>query len=285
MIQAVPDFWDAQIRFDMSCQETLEALSLYLDDQLATHQRAACEEHLDQCPVCRSSMAELRELTQGLSSLRRAKAPAELASSISARLAIEAAARRRQSELPLNARLVQWVRPWVMPYTVGSLASILLFFIMFSSLRPHLRALREAEIANREQDEVTLTIINLNRANEPLDITKPVPPDVYAAQRAPFTVESPSLNPGGALATLTVSSNHGHMKDDDDMLVVTDVYSNGSASLAEVMQAPRDRRMLEDFETALRKDPAFVPASFDGRPKTMRVVFRIQKVDVFATEY
>ena len=66
----------------------------------------------------------------------------------------------------------------------------------------------------------------------------------------------------------------------DDMIVVADVFSNGSASLASVVQAPRDRRMLADFDSALRQDAAFVPASWDRRPETMRVVFTVQKVDV-----
>ena len=64
------------------------------------------------------------------------------------------------------------------------------------------------------------------------------------------------------------------------MMVVADVFSNGNASLADVVQAPRDRRMLADFESALRRDAAFVPASLDRRPDTMRVVFSVQKVDV-----
>ena len=66
----------------------------------------------------------------------------------------------------------------------------------------------------------------------------------------------------------------------DPAVVVADVFSNGSASLADVVQAPRDRRMLDEFESALRQDAAFVPASMDRRPDTMRVVFAVQKVDV-----
>src|SRR2546425_738271 len=103
-----------------------------------------------------------------------------------------------------------------MPYTVGSFASIILFFLMFTGLRP------------------------------------------------PYPQPQPPL-----------ASNEF-----DDMVVVADVFSNGSASLADVVQAPRDRRMLDDFESALRRDPAFVPASLDRRPDTMRVVFTVQKVDV-----
>jgi len=44
----------------------------------------------------------------------------------------------------------------------------------------------------------------------------------------------------------------------DDMVVVADVFSNGSAALADVVQAPRDRQMLADFEVALRQSAAFV---------------------------
>ena len=54
-----------------------------------------------------------------------------------------------------------------------------------------------------------------------------------------------------------------------------------AASLAEVVTPPRDKRMLDEFESALRQDAAFVPASVDRRPDTMRVVLSfVQRVDV-----
>jgi hypothetical protein len=106
---------------------------------------------------------------------------------------------------------------------------------------------------------------------------------MFSAQRAPFAEQSPSLNPGGSLAALTgsyVRPRTSNFEDADDMIVVADVFSNGAASLAGVVQAPRNRRMLDEFEVALRRDAAFVPASMDRRPDTMRVVFAVQKVDV-----
>ena len=69
------------------------------------------------------------------------------------------------------------------------------------------------------------------------------------------------------------------------MIVIADVFSNGSASIADVVQAPRNRQMLADFEVALRQSAAFVPASLDRRPDTMRVVFSVQKVDVRDTSF
>jgi hypothetical protein len=259
----------------MSCEEIQRALSSYIDDALALPVRAACDRHLEQCPVCRAQLAEVRALTRRLASLARPVAPHDLASSVSAALTIESAALRRAPHVPLGVYLVRWLRPRLMPYTIGTFASLILFFTLFSALRPHLVALREAELAERE---ATIYRVFVPRSGE-YDIMQPVSSEDLSRSRAPYAVESPSLNPRGALAALALSQSRGHVGD-DDMVVVTDVFSDGHASLAGVVQAPRDRRMLEDFQVALREGPAFVPASFDRRPQTMRVVFVVQKVSV-----
>ena len=262
----------------MSCQETQQALSLYVDDQLAQPVRAACDEHLRECPICRDELAGLRAVSRGLAALARPAPPAGLAAAISDALQIEAAARLRQPVLPLGVRLSRWLRPRVLPYTVGSCASLLLFTMMFNALLPHMKALSEASIAAREADMATYKIIYLGTDGP--NIYEPITPELFAAQRAPVGIESPSLNPRGALAALTRAQSHGHDAGEDDMIVVTDVFSNGRASLADVVHPPRDRRMLDEFKDALRKNAAFVPASYDRRPETMRVVFVVQKVDV-----
>lgn len=260
----------------MSCEEIQRTLSSYIDDALALPLRAACDRHLEQCPVCRAELAELRALTRGISSLTRPAAPPDLAFSIMDELAIEAAALRREPRLPLSVHVVRWLQPRLMPYTIGTFASLLLFISLFSALRPHLVALREAELATRE---AALYKVFVPRSGE-FDITQPVSPESLSRSRAPFAVESPSLNPRGALAALALSHARGRKGEEDDMIVVADVFSDGQASLASVVHAPRDRRMLEDFQVALREGPAFVPASFDRRPQTMRVVFVVQKVSV-----
>jgi Putative zinc-finger len=262
----------------MSCQETQQSLSLYVDDQLALPVRAACDEHLRECPVCRAELAEIRAISRSLATLARPVPPANLASSISDALQIEAAARERQPILPYRVRLARWLRPRLMPYTVGSFASLLLFGVMFNALRPHMRALNEAAIAAREADAASYKLIYVGA--EGPSIFEPITPELFAAQRAPFNIESPSLNPRGALAALTSKQSHGHDEGEDDMIVVADVFSNGRASLADVVQPPRDRRMLDEFQVALRQNAAFVPAYYDRRPETMRVVFVVQKVGV-----
>jgi hypothetical protein len=269
----------------LSCEEIQQELSLYLDDELTLPARASADEHLQRCPVCRAQLAELRLITRGLSQLARPAAPPELISSINDALMIEAAARLRQPRLPFNVRLAAWLRPRLMPYTVGSLASILLFVGMLAALRTSMTTFRDWDKASRQSDQAAYRIIEVTGVDKGYDLTKPVAPDAFAAMRAPYAIESPSLNPRGALAALTRSQLHTHEQEDDDMVVVTDVFSNGSASLAGVVQPPRNRRMLDEFQAALRQNAAFVPASYDRRPETMRVVFIVQKVKVNEQEF
>jgi hypothetical protein len=260
----------------MSCEETRQTLSLYLDDCVSLPARVAIDEHLDRCPVCRAEAADLRSLTRKLSLMSRPKPPAELADSISDLLTIEAAARRQGPRPSWGRRILRFVEPRLMPYSVGSFASVILFTLMLSALRPHFVALREAA---------------LQSSSGPIFVMRPQPgydlysPEDFARSRAPFAEQSPTLNPGSALAALSRAYARTHpsyfRSDDDDMIVVTDVFSNGSASLAEVVQPPRDKRMLDEFESALRQDAPFVPASYDRRPDTMRVVISLgQKVEV-----
>jgi hypothetical protein len=256
----------------MTCEETTQLLSQFIDDVLSLPLRVTVEEHLDRCPVCRAHAAELRSVSRSLRQLARPVTPAELASSITRALRIEAAARLQSPERSFQERLALWLEPRLMPYSVGSFASVVLFFSMFVALSPHFMALQQAA----RQMETVLVF----RASPGYDLNKPVTSEDFSARRAPFAEQSPSLNPGGALAALTGSYAHNVNQDADDMIVVADVFSNGSASLADVVQAPRDRQMLADFEYALRQSAAFVPASLDRRPDTMRVVFTVQKVDV-----
>src|SRR5215211_216050 len=132
----------------MSCEETRQTLSLYVDDCVSLPARVAIDEHLDRCPVCRAETAALRSLTRSLSLMERPKSPAGLADSISDLLTIEAAARRQAPPPSIGRRIARFLEPRLMPYSVGSFASVILFTLMFAALRPHFIALREAALQN-----------------------------------------------------------------------------------------------------------------------------------------
>ena len=257
----------------MLCEDAKRSLSSYIDDAVTLPARVAIDEHLNVCPVCRAEVSGLRALSRELGMMARPVPPADLPLAINEALAIEAAARRQTPRISFADRVARFLEPRLMPYSIGSVASVILFIAMFAGLRPHFVALHEAAAQNS-----AVYVIPAN-----YDLTKPVNSVDFAASRAPFAEQSPTLNPKGALATLTRSyadPRPDRNEDADDMIVVADVFSNGSASLADVVHPPRNRQMLNDFQMALRQDAAFVPASMDRRPDTMRVVFSVQKVDV-----
>lgn len=267
----------------MSCEETRQSLSLYVDDCVSLPNRVAIDEHLDRCPVCRAEVTELRSLTRGLALLSRPAPPSNLVASISNALYIEAAARRQAPKPSFSFLVERFVKQRLIPYTVGSFASVIMFFSMFAALRPHFVALREAAI--QQQGGF------LGGGGPGLvgyDLNEPVTAASFAQKRAPFGSLSPTLNPNGSLAALQrayAHSSESYYDPNDEMVVVAVVFSNGAASLSDVVQPPRDKRMLDDFESALRKDPAFVKASLDRRPDTMRFYFwcrngAVERVDV-----
>ena len=249
----------------MTCEETRQSLSSYVDDCVSLSVRVAIDEHLDRCPVCRAEVAELRSLTRSLSLMTQPIAPVDLAVSISDLLTVEAAARRQAPPQSWSYRILRFLEPRLMPYTVGSFASVIMFVLMLNALRPHFVALREASLHHN--------VFVVGSIDPVYDLYSP---EDFARS------QSPSLNPEGRLAALTRRHAHfGNAPDEDDMIVVANVFSNGAASLAEVVTPPRDKRMLDEFESALRQDAAFVPASVDRRPDTMRVVLSfVQRVDV-----
>lgn len=261
----------------MTCEETQKQLSSYLDATQSPDTRTQTDAHLAVCPVCRQELCEMQETLRAFRSLARPAAPADLVPSIQYALTIERAAQFAEPAAPFYSRLSRLFETHFLPYSVGAMASLLLVFFMYGVLRAQYIAEAEWQRLSSEHAQQ----IDTNDVQFITDVTKPVPipPEQFVASRQEFTNESPSLNPRGALAKL-VGSNTGASEGDDDLMIVADVYSNGQASVAEVMQPPRDPQMLRQFQQAMRQNAAFVPASLDHRAQTMRVVFVMQKIDV-----
>jgi hypothetical protein len=246
----------------MTCEETQKSFSPYLDGRVPHGVCADVDAHLEACPVCRSEFARTRSLVRSLSNLERPAAPVNLAASINELLLIERAARRQQPTGSLPARALRWLEPRLMPYTVGALASLILFIGIVNGLRPQFRLLKELALAARQASDESLDTSLFEGGG--YDVTKPVP----------------TINPNGALAALIQTPSRGGDDDADDMVIYADVFSNGSASLAGVVQPPRNPRLLDEVQEAFRRTPAFVPASLDRRPPTLRVVISVSKVNV-----
>ena len=251
----------------MTCEETQKSFSPYLDGRLARDMSAGLDAHLEVCPVCRMEFARTRTLVRSLAQLERPVVPSDLVASVNELLLIERAARRQQPVGSFSARLLRWLEPRLMPYMVGALASLILFIGVVNALRPQFRVLRELTIAAREAADESLD--NSLFEGGGYDVTKPVL----------------TINPNGALAALIQTPSRGGDDDADDMVIYADVFSNGSASLAGVVQPPRNPRLLDEVQEAFRRTPAFVPASLDRRPPTLRVVISVSKVSIHESSF
>jgi hypothetical protein len=70
---------------------------------------------------------------------------------------------------------------------------------------------------------------------------------------------------------------------DEEVVVVADVYSDGEARIADVVESSGDKRKMERLQAAFRADrmaPPFVPATLDNRSNVVRVILKFQNVDV-----
>jgi anti-sigma factor RsiW len=268
----------------MNCQEFRQNLTLYVDDALDAAHRAASDEHLPTCPLCRADLSDVRTIRRRLQTIARPFVSEEMTNQIRGSIATEIFARRaiRQPVLSRSRRR-NWFENGLMPYSVGTFASVLLFAIVFMALQHSITTIRNIRLS-------AVSAAELPRSDAPVlfaahaktrrsDSALPFSPAEYAALRSPFALESPSINPKSAFVAVASSLVKGEMSD-DAVIVVADVFGNGIAKIADVIEPPRDQRTLDELERVLQSEPAFVPASYDNRPNSVRVVFMIQRVEI-----
>jgi hypothetical protein len=263
----------------MKCSEVKFNLSLYSDEILSADERGELDAHLDTCPLCRQDLSEYQSVRNGLRSLSRPT----LASDILANLRSTIAAQLRPAAYGPAFRLIEdrrsWFEAWMMPSAVGTVASIvvgvfMLWAILFTARNP-------SEFASAAKPSGTSIMLARNNAvlgPDSIDLS----PSEYADSRLAVAGESPSINPQGALIALTRSFVRGKMND-EEVVVVAEVFGNGLARITEVVEPTNDSRAIEQLERALDSDPTyapFVPASYDKRSETTRVILKIQNVNV-----
>lgn len=259
----------------MKCESLQLNISLYLDSVLSGDERTVLDEHLNECPLCRQKLTDFQELRQSLRVLSRPGIPAGVSNSIRLAVASESAARSQGSFF--SPAVHAWLRSWLMPSGVGAFASVFVAFLVLWTLHSATNGIAQKPglaKASNASDAVLLA----GRGPNDLDMT----PTEYAQERSLIAGESPSVNPNGALIALTKSLVRGEMKD-DEVVVVADVFGDGLAQISEVVEPSHNHLAIAELEKALRSDPAyapFVPANLDGRSNSVRVVLKLQSVDV-----
>lgn len=267
----------------MKCSELQFELALSVDGASGEPRRAAVESHLSVCPLCRQSDTEYREMLEQLGSIKRPAAPAFLKQRINESLRNELD-RGRRPWPPVTSDLREWLQMRVMPYGVGVLASLMIGVTFLTMMFSGMLAPRVSETTARTGESSIMIASNRSPYEDPLsgDVISPID---FAKTRMAYSAESPSINPQGALVALTKSFMRGKMKD-EEVVVVADVFSNGLARVAEVVEPSDDVKAVAELEKALQSDPAFapfVPATLDDRPDSVRVVLKFQSVNVEAS--
>lgn len=93
---------------------------------------------------------------------------------------------------------------------------------------------------------------------------------------------SPEVNPAGALVALTRSIVRGDIKD-EEVVIVADVFGDGLANIAEIVEPPSDAEAMRELQRAFETEPEaapFLPTRISAGRDAVRVVFKIQRVDV-----
>ncbi len=263
----------------MNCENLQFNLSIYLDDVLTDEERAATDEHLARCPLCRQKLSDFQVLQRDLRMMPRPVLSNELLNSVRNRVAT---ANLQPAEPTYSERFQAWARVFLIPYTVGTAASLLFgFLILWALLSANTGMNTESEFTTYEAPKTSSVLLTQSTPNYSNDFE--VTPLNFANERLSVSSVSPSVNPQGALVALTKSFVRGEMKD-DEVVIVADVFGNGLAQIAEVVEPSKDRRAVQELEKALKTNPdyapPFVPANMDHRSETVRVVIKFQTVNV-----
>lgn len=267
----------------MKCEDLQFNLPLYSDDILTDEERDVLKVHLAACPLCRQKLSDLQEIRNSLRILARPAMPEQILASVRFAVAAELEAANPSPQfLVFNETFGEWLRKRLMPFGVGAFASVLFGFLLLWSMMSSVNNIQPtSEIIQTQpfsDKTVLLANANTNQTINDFDLT----PTEYAATRISVAGESPSLNPQGALVALTKSLMRGEMKD-EEVVVVADVFGNGLAQITEVVEPSENRRAVYELEKALKTDSTyapFVPADIDRRSDSVRVVFKIQSVNV-----
>ncbi len=263
----------------MKCENLQLNISVYFDDILTDGERAAVDEHLVRCPLCRQKLADFQMLRRDLRVLARPEVSNDLMMSVRNRVAQQVKS-NQPSYFTEDFR--RWLQMRLMPYTVGTAASLVIGFTLLWMLLSNANNAREFELAKITPNSKTTTMLTNSNSQFSTNDFELSAAD-FAAARISVSGNSPSVNPQGALIALTKSIMRGKMKD-DEVVVVADVFGDGLAQIAEVVEPSKDINAVRELEKALKTNPdyapPFVPANLDQRSNTVRVVLRIQKVNV-----
>lgn len=259
----------------MKCQDIQFELSLYFDDILLPAETERVNAHLDTCPLCREKLSGYQAVRNDLRSSQSFTPPQALVESVRSAVRSVLVPQFASPEFRLLNEKRNWLDTWLMPSAVGSFATLIFALtLLWVILLPVSRT--EMAITPSRNSTVYLASTNTNIVDG-IDLS----PLEFANTRLSVSGESPSINPQGALIALSRSLVRGEMKD-EEVVIVADVFGDGLAQIAEVVEPPQTEAQILELRKAFQSTDfaPFVPASMDRRSNSVRVVFKMQSVNV-----
>ena len=268
---------------DMRCEDLQIDLASYTDDALPEENVAVLRDHLTACPLCRQALDDMRKLQVRLRSLPRPEIPQAVLASVRRSIRVNGEPAMQPFGLFGSSLSVTSYRLWLASYSIAACASVVFGIAFFWLI--FLANVNAGRISRSTVDRSSATPVYGVPVLDPSSRVILSPKD-FANTRLDIASVSPSVNPQGSLIELTnslVNSDGKH----GEVVVVADIYGNGSAQIAEVVEPSRDQNVLPELARALdyeSDNPPFVPATFDQRSDNIRVVLKIQTVDVSTKE-
>ena len=206
--------------------------------------------------------------------------PADLLNKVRTSVSVEIGKPTIQIGSKPEPRLWQKIEHWFMPYTVGTVAACLFTLILFTTIFSTKNAsdLVAFNSDEKSRSETLLANSNADKVREELSL----PPLSPEYSRISIDGDAPKVNPGGALLALTKSIIRGKMEN-EEVVIVADVFGDGLARIADVVEPPSDKNAMTEIEKAFKTDPAkapFLPPKMQKNKDTVRVVLKIQFVEV-----
>ena len=260
----------------MKCENLQFNLPLYLDEVLDTHERLSIDKHLPTCPLCRQKLSEYRELRNEMRMMSASDMPGELLQSIRSSVAAELGSPSIQIVSSPRERFWDKVTYWLMPYSVGTVSALVLSFLVLNALVAT-KSATDKLVTQNDSDTSSILLADSNASNIVESLT--LPADYTSVALGERT---PQINPAGALLALTESIARGEMED-DEVVLVADVFGNGLARIAEVIEPPRSNRAMREIEKTFRTNPEeapFLPPKLKRASNAVRIVVKINHVEV-----
>ncbi|HSW39391.1 MAG TPA: zf-HC2 domain-containing protein [Acidobacteriota bacterium] len=259
----------------MLCKKVLPLLSEFHDGALDNDLAIRIVHHLDKCALCRKEYDQLSAVSDRLKSMNRACPPEYLHGLVRHRIALmekNSWRDRLRNDLERRWSLIRTVGSmWYISRALGTIVTTIFFFIIIGGIVSPLYVEVDAKTVERHTP-ASLYGQQVGRAlMAKFGIIPTDASEMFVAK------QKAAIND---LYFLNFTQNINWTGNNDTFSVVTVVDPNGSVKIENILEAPRDRDLLQAFYEMITSARCR-PASRNGRTVSSHMIFTFDKVSVY----